>query len=222
MFFFNSYKPKIEHIHFCKDSWQVDNSDKNSKFWFTENRDASRIQLFETKPDWSFDAKDEIKARAFFEQQAKDLGGVLVELQSEKICDVPCLSGVFKYHSPAPKDLGMYYVGIFWFPFEKFTFQINFESLEQGDTGMRESAVYAIEGHNTDHIESEPEYVETMEELFEKFEKSEVVLLPSDDKKYDEIFPNHPLSKIRAYMQYFRNNVKFDEKLLKQAIYTVK
>ncbi|MFZ6778712.1 hypothetical protein ACO0LD_17960 [Undibacterium sp. Ji83W] len=216
MRFFNFYTPKISDIQFHKDNWELHEGFENDKAWYTEKRDPARIRFFDRQPDWPFDLRDEKAARDFFEAQSRSLNGVLIEIAVENIAGTECLVGVFKYKSPVPNDLGMYYVGIVWMPFEKFLFQINFESMEKGTTGMREAAVAMIVNPAPVKSDEEPVMLNSMEELFANLRKKPVQAVPSDDKKYDEMFAEHPLSKVRALLDHFRNNVKIDKQLLKQ------
>ncbi|MCH8619592.1 hypothetical protein [Undibacterium sp. TS12] len=121
-------------VHFHEDGWECCDNAQNNQSWYTETRDPVRIQLFGPPASWSFDLRDEKAAHAFFYAQSQSFGGALLDIAVETIAGVECLVGVFKYKSPIPDHSGMYYVGIVWLPFEKFLFQVNFESLEQGTT----------------------------------------------------------------------------------------
>ncbi len=216
---FNFYKPKISDVLFHKDNWECSDNFENDQSWYTDMRDAARIRLFGSPAPWDFDLRNEKAARAFFEAQSQSLGGALVDIAVELIAGVECLVGVFKYKSPVPDHLGMYYVGIVWMPFEKFAFQVNFESLEQGTTGAREAMVAMLVKPEPPKPDQEPVMLASMDEFFARLRQAAIRVLPSDDKKYDEMLPNHPLSKVRALLEYFRQNVKLDKKLVKQKAY---
>lgn len=219
MFSFISYKKDIAHIQFHKDEWELHQDAGNDKFWYTEQRDPVRMRLFDNAPDWPFDLRDEKAAQAFFEAQSQSFNGAMIELTVENIAGLECLVGVFKYKSPVPKHLGMYYVGIVWIPFEKFMFQINFESLETGTTGAREAAVALITQREPAAVAEEPVMLNSVEELFANIRKNPVRVLPSDDKKYDATFVEHPLSKVRGLLEHFRHRAQIDKRLLKQKTY---
>ncbi len=223
MLFLSAYKPQLTDIGFELNSWTKHETTDNSISWFTEKIDPAKIQLFDKPSDWPFDLTDEQSAKAFFEQQCKSFSGAMIEMSIKTIGQFDVLQGIFKYRSPTPNSLGIYYVGIVWFPFKNFTFQINFESLEQGTTGIREALVIAQEGiPNNISFESEPLQVDTVEELFSAMRSTELKVIPSDDRKWDDVLPEHPLSKVRAYLDAFMRTVRINPKLLKQKPYRVK
>jgi hypothetical protein len=218
---FNSYKPKLSDVVFQKETWELHDDFENNKAWFADNRDPARIQLFASFTGWPFDLKDLPGAREFFEIQSKDNGGALLELQTEEIKGIESLIGAFKYPSPIENHLGLYYLGIVWMPFTDFCFQVTFESLESGETGLREAAVSLLDRPQSIQADAEPELVDSAGELLSKLYHQEIKLLPSDDRQYDQDFPHHPLSKIRSYLQDFKENVVFNEALLSQRTYRV-
>jgi hypothetical protein len=66
-----------------------------------------------------------------------------------------------------------------------------------GATGAREAAVALLEGLPK-RAEEEPVVLSSMEEFVQRARAAPVRRLPSDDERYDEAFPDHPLSKVRA------------------------
>ena len=127
---------------------------------------------------------------------------------------VEALRGLFKYHAPIPNSLGMAYVGILWLPFEACRFQINVESVELGTTGMREAAVMITEDDNWPRPpDDEIPHIENDEELQAMYAEALAkppLQWPSDERKYDAQFPDHPLSKVRVRMDKIVASMKFD------------
>ena len=215
MEFFNFNKPSISDLSFHKESWELyDNFDTNIS-WFTEERDAARLQLFNEPYTWPFDLGEEAAARTFFENQSIGMGGALIQMNVEEISGLESLVGIFKYRSPVPDHMRMFYIAVIWIPFKEFCFQINFESLETDPTGAREAAVSLIEIPTPVESDEEPELI-TGDELFARMGQSQIVLSQSDDPKYDAGFPEHPLTKVRSYIQHLRDNLVINKDLLKQ------
>ena len=97
--------------------------------------------------DWPFDLTDSDAARFFCFNQCNDNNGVMLEMGVVSVASgIECLRGLFKYHAPIPNSLGMAYVGILWLAFEACRYQIKVESMELGDTGLREAVVMMMEG----------------------------------------------------------------------------
>src|SRR5262249_28100652 len=120
------------------------------------------------------------------------------------------LSGLFKYRSPVPDSLGMYYVGILWLPFRQCMFQLNVEANEAQPTGTREAAVMIIAGDSWPNQQAEPIPVANWQEAQEKSRAAAVYQLPSDDAQYDRIFPDHPLSLVRVRLTEVISTARFD------------
>lgn len=213
MFFRRStYVPTLRDIRFHRDDWRLEEETPQSLLWITPQGDAAKLQLASHASRWPFDLRDETAARAFYAQECDSLSGALIEIAVRSIRGIEALAGVFKYRSPAPGHLGMYYVGIVWLPFESCGFQINFESLERGATGAREAAVALIETPEPP-TQDEPELLTSMDDFFERVRNAKVQTLPSDAPKYDDAFPEHPLSKVRRMMAQFEAEAVFDKRL---------
>ena len=208
MFFF---KPKAKDVSPIQDGWTIHQQDEDSTFWFTDKHDACRLQ-FTGRCSWPFDLSNAEAAKKFYQNQCSELGGALIEIGVENIQGLESLVGVFKYHSPEPGSPAMYYVGIIWIPFEKCTYQINFESLERGTTGAREAAVYLLQDQEPAN-DTEPVLIESPEELISLISKKKIEVLPSDSVEYDETFPNHPLSKVRFLLNQFKKEASINSKL---------
>ncbi len=218
MKFFRSYTPQLSDVRFHESGWELHENTVDNHAWYTEKRDAARLQLFRHPPEWPFDLRDTNAARTFFEHQANSFQGALIDLEVTSVRGIEALVGMFKYRSPQAGHLGMYYVGVIWLPFQDFLLQINFESLERGTTGLREAAV-AVLVEPKPIVTSEPEVVTSAEEFFEKLRASAIRRLPSDNPQYDAMFPDHPLTKVRDLQRRFTRNVVLNQRLVKQKPY---
>ena len=94
---------------------------------------------------------------------------------------------------------------------------------EYGTTGMRESLAYVVENRGKkpeiDPDAPPPVHVGSMEEFFDRIKQSPITRNPSDDEKYDELIPNHPLSRTRRYLARLAETIEFDEELYKTKPY---
>lgn len=148
---------------------------------------------------WPFDATDLPAANEFFRKQSGEAGGVVLSLDVTTVAGAQALRGVFKYRSPVPNSLGMYYAGILWLPFQECLYQLNVEAVEGGTTGVREAAVMVIVGDAWPMPQQEEiPIITTEEELQALYRSARVRKLPSDDEQYDRGFPHHPLSLVRS------------------------
>jgi len=193
-------KPNLDSIGFDRDGWKILEESNAHRMYDTGAGDVVRLAFNGTRPSWTFDLTDLSAATSFYEKQSSDLGGALISLGIENQSNVEILSGVFKYRSPEANSLAAYIVGMIIIPFRKFNYQINVECVERGTTGSREAAVSVIlrqKGEWPEPQEEQPVRVESMDDFFDKIRESKVRVVPSDDEKYDNDFPNHPLTIVR-------------------------
>jgi len=183
--------------------------------WSTGSNVYLVLRVPKQRADWPFDLRDVDAARSFFSQQSASNGGALLEMESVKVGSYPALRGLFKYRSPIPQSLGLMFVNILWIPLGSCTAQLNVESLEHGETGGREAAVSLIESEGqVSPPESEPVLVRSVEEMFSHMRAQPLRALPSDAQKYDQSFPEHPLSKVRHRMEQVLQTISIaDEEL---------
>jgi len=186
------------------------NSD-DKRGWLNEEQGVAHLIKFSPQAaSWPFDVNDLAAATEFYAEQCSGAGGAMIELKNVKADGRDSLCGVFKY-KVQPDRRALLYVGIIWIPFKNYSFQINVESLEQGTTGLREAAVMLELGDEWPGSFAAPILVSTAEELLQRMNKAKVVNLPSDQEKYDQRFPDHPLSKVRRRLHEIIDTLKFDE-----------
>lgn len=203
----------LDAIHFEQRGWSLEEDTLHNRAWLTQSGDAVRLQLFPHPPPWPFDVNDLSGACAYYERAAAEMGGAMLSVEAAQAAGLEALRGVFKYRSPVPGSLGMYYVGILVLPFCDFYIQFNAESLETGTTGMREAAVYALS--RTDdptgpHLKEVPRRVGSIDEMFDQMRAAPVRALPSDDERYDAGFPGHPLTNVRALLNHLATTLQVD------------
>lgn len=169
--------------------------------WSNANGVYIVLRVPKNPANWSFDLHDIDAATNNFSQQSARNGGVLLEMDVVAVAGQRALRGLFKYRSPLPESMGMMFVSILWIRLGDAIAQINVESFEQGTTGMREATVYAMTGESAATASpNEPVLMDSIEDMFADMRAQPLHVLPSDNSKYDETFPDHPLSKVRHRM----------------------
>ncbi|MDN2487174.1 hypothetical protein MML63_16205 [Kosakonia sacchari] len=195
---FGHKKPRLTDLQLNIAGWQLYESHDTSMAWSTPEQSAVRLQLH-APVQWPFALHDIAAAKHYWQQETAKIGGALLELTALTIQGVAALQGTFKYRDPTPGSLGMYFVAIIWLPVKHGLFQINAEAVEKGNTGFREAVVMDLQlkQGNIPPVYDEPEFIDSADALFAKLRESELRCLPSDDRQYDEMFPEHPLSQVR-------------------------
>lgn len=176
--------------------------------WSAGNGVFLVLRVPKQRTNWSFNLEDVDAAKEFFSQQCAANGGALLEMEGVKVGGRAALRGLFKYRSPIPQSLGMMFVNILWVPLGEQTVQLNVESLEHGETGGREAAVCLLDGGEISvPAAPEPVMVSSVEEMLSHMRAQPLRPLPSDDARYDQNFPEHPLSKVRYRMRHVMETV---------------
>ncbi len=227
MWFFNRHKPSLSDICYEHPTWELHEDQKDLKSWLSGDPGGACFRLLRGKPSWTFDLRSPDSCQRFFEHQARDQGGSLVDCIVDELCGHECLTAIFKYPSPFEDHLGINYIGIVWLPFDTCIYQFNFEALEHGTTGLREAAVIgpsaaaepALPVTRSEGVSEAIYQSSTPEEIFNTLNKNSIRRLASDDSEYDELFPDHPLSKVRQHIDSFKAGVSIHSSLANKKPY---
>lgn len=199
----------VDSLTFDLSDCSLKQNGETHREWLNSNSVAHLLRFNEGRVSWKFDLRDIDAAREFYGQQCKDNGGVMLSLDVISAARAEALKGLFKYRAPNGRS-GMLIVGILWMPFENCNFQINVEALETGTIAMRETAIMLKEPDSWPKNDQPPIKVDSAEELFARMRAAPVVALPSDDERYDQSFPDHPLSKVRARLKNIIETITLD------------
>jgi hypothetical protein len=189
----------IDSLTFDLTDCSLRQQSESHRGWMNSAGVAHMLRFHPGPPDRPFDLSDRDAAAEFYRRQCADNGGVMLAMELTTAAGAEALRGLFKYRAPVPGSPAMYYVGILWLPFQECNFQINFEAMEAGTTGVREAAVMLIAGDSWPMPQQEEiPVIDSEEELQALYRAARVRQLPSDDERYDDGFPHHPLSLVRA------------------------
>lgn len=165
--------------------------------WINPDGVGQSVQFGSGAIDWPFDLTRLDEAREFYRGQCQANGGAMLAAEVVPIAGFEALGGVFKYRSPEPSSLAMYYVAILWLPFRECWFQVNIEALERGATGVREALVMMLHPESWPEAQGEPTMLPAGVDFATHARRTPVRPLPSDEPRHDEKFPAHPLSLVR-------------------------
>ena len=203
----------LDDLGFDASGWHLEESSPEHRAWLTPDGDAVLLRLFDGPPPYPYDFRQLEAARAFYTHQSASNGGAMLSVDFDRTAGVELMRGVFKYRSPEPESLAMYYVGVLALPYRTFHFQINMESVERGTTGVREAMVMALSPRPLPT--TPPIMVSSAEDLFAlmRASRSNLTVIPSDAESYDESFPDHPLSKVRALQRHVVRTLRASPRL---------
>lgn len=145
---------------------------------------------------------DAAEATALYTAESAYNGGLPIEVEVIETRAGQVLRSIFKYPIPN-RPHGIMIVGIGLLAWEDVHVRVHVEAVELGTTGTREALVFALEPEGFPIRNEQPIKVDSAEDLFEKMAEShrQASANPSDDPKWDDKFPHHPLTRVRAHQQ---------------------
>jgi hypothetical protein len=163
--------------------------------WQNETGDQLFFDFFGIPPDLP-PGPDVINAlRRIYRDALGGVGG-LVEVEPSVIAGVRSVRAIFKLpQEPA----GMTYLGVITIPFRDCSFVIKWLCPEQGVTGIRDAAVFAMLSPALDEATGEPQG--WAQDPYDAHHKARGLRNRADDAEWDTQFKSHPLSRLRSYLR---------------------
>lgn len=190
--------------------------DETNKVCYLSKENVAYLLRLNSAPDWNFDLRTLDGAKDFYGNQCAEAEGAMLLLELGKADGAEMLKGIFKYRSPQ-NPLAIMYVGIIWIPFTEYCLQINIEAVEQGTTGIREAIVSEMMMEDGTFQQEEsfapPIEVDSAEDMFKHMAAQPLRVISSDDEKWDEKFPQHPLSLVRKHLKTLTETIKLEKSM---------
>jgi hypothetical protein len=166
-------------------------SEPNAEFvWTNPAGDVLSAHYFPIPPDLPGPLSDLTSIRAYYR---KMLGrnGAIVEVNSTTVSSLPALRTIVKIKQ---EPCGMTYVAAATVPFAQCSFVAKVQCPERGLTGIRDTAVAAKLGLvGASGWASDP-YMSRV--------RNPILRNRSDDQEWDDVFPEHPLSRARRHLKH--------------------
>ncbi len=203
MFFKNLFNRKrlvsIHDIHFQPGDWQLRDRNAGQVTWIHpnyENAALLSLHYFGTPPDLPCTLANVEKLQQFYLGMVTREGAGLLQAEPLSIGALEAFSLLIK--TPAQPS-GMLYVGSLTIPFRDCSFVLKIQAVERGVTGVREATIAqqllaAGTPVNDKGIEGWDYY---------PYGVPGITALPanrSEEARYDDLFPQHPLSFVRREM----------------------
>ena len=113
----------------------------------------------------------------------------------------------------------MVYIGSYTIPFKNCSYVVKVVCVEQGITGIRDSAILSLmitNGTVKRDNEEEGRLKGWMRDPYDNSINLPFMMNLSESEKFDDMFPNHPLSRLRKYLKHIEETIKIDKSLLKE------
>lgn len=159
--------------------------------------DLLSINHFATAPDIEANIENPESLRTFYRNAAEAHKVALIEADSVVLDGLRAVRTILKTRLD-PR--GFAFIGSFTLPFSNCSFVVKVQSIERGITGIRESAVLVMEGSRFVLDETTGKMIGWEQDPYDQTHKGEFMRNCADDPRFDDAFPDHPLSKVRRYL----------------------
>ncbi len=151
------------------------------RVWHTPDGDGIGLFYFAKPPDLPAGLSAEAELKEFYLKIAEDYGATLVEFELLPVSDHIGVRTIMKM---VAQPGGATYIGSITLPFADFSFVVKMQCPERGTTGLREAALLdKALGEGTVTVDDNGALTGDFN---------------PDHPQYDELFPDHPLSRLRC------------------------
>lgn len=211
--------PTIDSLHFDTTGWQPGEGTEETLTWTNEQGDDLSLHFFAIPPDIPLPLTDISGLRNFYREGVTQAGGALVSMDVISLDDLDSIRLLLK--SPQ-QPTGMTYIGSLTLPFADFSYVLRVESPESRITGVRE-AVLASQFMEARHkvgkmmveMDEEGRIIGWSQDPYDPSFTAPVLRSLADDEKYDAMFPDHPLSRVRRCLQRLEATITVDPQVRK-------
>lgn len=192
-------------------SWIEVEGTETSRAWMRDG-DSLWLHFFPIPPDLPRPVGDDTVLVDHFQRQIYNGPEGLVEARwTQGPGSMPVARIIVK--SPQEPS-GVSYFGSLIVPFQACSWVIRVEAAETGVTGIRE-AIWAHKVSEAEGIgfqELHDRLGEENERLRSRYGASGLSRLPADDEEWDEVVPDHPLSRVRRYLPSLASSIVIADK----------
>jgi hypothetical protein len=160
------------------------------RIWETSEQDIISLHFFDMPPDLPRCTSVE-KHHDFIASKIRSANALLVEWQITDIASCVATRLIIKIPQ---NTFGMTYLGSFTLPFRDFSFVIKVQCPEHGTTGIREAILL------DKRMEKEMPCLDGSGPLYPDWNP--------DKEEYDELFPDHPISRLRHMLLRIQHSAK--------------
>lgn len=208
----------IRSISFDTSDWIQLESSETCVTWHNDRREVLFLHYFPIRPDIPCSLNDLVTLRDSYRRGVTQSGGALVSVNVVRVQGLLGTRTIFKFpQQPA----GIAYVASLTFPFRDFSFVIKLQCPENGPTGTREAMVFE-QLLKAGEVSISPETgnpVGWSRDPYEPNLVSGTQMTLAEEIKYDEHFPEHPLSRARGFLTRVANSITFSPEVLNSAAF---
>ncbi|WP_428304615.1 hypothetical protein [Lacipirellula sp.] len=193
---FGRRKISIKDVSVQLSGWELVERNASIEAYQHENGDLFTINFFDLPPDIGASLADVDGVRDFYRQMLVSNHLAMLECEIESLDGLPTVYVLAK----APlQPTGFAFIASQIIPRQDCSVVLKYQAVEEGVTGMRESIVMSQlmqpeQGSFADQLSS------WCADPYDPSLKYPVMRNRADSPEFDEKFPDHPLSRARAFM----------------------
>jgi hypothetical protein len=200
----------LDSLTFDNSELALERDEAGVRHWRTGEGDLLIVNFYNLPPDFPVDARCIDDLRHFYRESHAPLGMGLIEAEHVGGSERLWIRTIFK----KSENPGMTYVGAITIPFRDCSFTVTCVCFEHGMTGLRDSIVLNewLSGRR-ESLATPGETIRSMierewvQDLYDSTIKTGVLRNVSEDEKYDERFPKHPLSRLRRILNFLQTSI---------------
>lgn len=192
-------------VSFSTDGWVIKETGDLERIWINKSRDVLALRFFQdaTPADPRLSRID--KVRDQFRVLAASGGGALIQADPLVVDRVRILRTIMKFPQ---QPHGMGYGGLLTIPLMRGCFGINVRCPELGVTGVRDATVWQQFRPPRESDADDP-FAGWCEDPYDPSYRGTLLRNRADDEKWDSIFPDHPLSRVRLHLGQIETTMEF-------------
>jgi hypothetical protein len=180
--------PTLDDVTFETTRYRYQGEEENQRAWLTADGDALTLHLFAKRPDLPEGARNFFVLLNYYESRVCSDTVSLVRFDLVEIDGVRAVWTIIK---ALQQPHGAVYLGSLTFPFAEFSYVLKMQCEERGITGVRETALW-VRALN---------------------EGKQSGVFDAEDERYDRLFPDHPLSRLRREFEALQPTIRLDPKI---------
>ncbi len=175
------------------------------RFWSTTVGDSVSLHYFPIPPDIEANLELIDEVRNFYRKTTQERGYAIIEVEVTTFNECLAIRLIVKIPQ---QPRGMTYVGSLTLPFRDFSYVVKVQCPERGITGIRDSIVYQMLKTDKFPVDEQGWLEGWMQDPYEPTLNCSFARNLSEDKKYDKMFPDHPLSRLREKLQQLQDTLE--------------
>jgi hypothetical protein len=202
----------LDSIAFDAPGFILQGDRDGTRIWHAPTGDGVGLYYFPIPPDIEADLQSITSVRASCRASAMRSGAAIIEVDTPVVDGCLAVRKIIKIPQPPQ---GMAYLGSIILPFRYFSYVVKVQCEEHGVTGIRDAVVFnqkMASGEVT--FDAEGQAIRGW--MRDPYDPSIVNVLArnlSEDEEYDELFPDHPLSRLRPVLKHVQATLRIAEEV---------